>query len=109
MDNVWSSNINELAQQITEWSREYGIVVPPNIKSIDSKQQTIKILCDILDEVREAMMALANDDRANFVEELMDVLISTMNLAKMQGVDIHSKISWKMDINLNRPKRSKYK
>lgn len=56
----------------------------------------------IVGEVAEAMEGLRKDDRANFQEELADIMIRVFDLAGGLEIDLESEIKRKMEINKSR-------
>ena len=57
------------------------------------------VLMLITTEVAEAMEAFRNNDRANFAEELADVLIRTIGLSHSMEIDLAGAIYSKMEHN----------
>ena len=56
----------------------------------------------IVGEVAEAMEGLRKNDRANFQEELADIMIRVFDLAGGLEVDLESEIKKKMEMNKSR-------
>lgn len=61
------------------------------------------VLALIHSEVSEALEAFRNDDRANFAEELADVMIRTIGLAHGMQIDLGAAILAKIEKNRTRP------
>lgn len=57
----------------------------------------------IVTEVAEAMEAYRVGDKANFTEELADIIIRTLDLSGGLGIDIQLAVYNKMLANFDRP------
>ena len=68
------------------------------------QQRTIpELLVLIHSEVSEALEAYRNNDRANYREELADILIRLLDAAEGYGIDLEQELILKHAANIDRP------
>lgn len=102
---VESLRINALAKTTNEINRANGwdVVKPEEWGSTHHKVPAILAL--IHSEVSEALEAFRKDDRANFDEELADVVIRVLDCAGGLGIDLETAILKKLEKNKTRGHR----
>lgn len=90
-----ANNLNDIAHAFSQYSLEQGFLCYWEI--VPEK------LMLIVTEVAEAMEAYREGNRANFNEEIADILIRTLDLAGRLEIDIQLETLAKMKKNFNRP------
>lgn len=90
-----ANNLTSIAYVFGQYSYEQGFTA--DWKDIPEK------LMLIVTEVAEAMEAYRENNRANFNEEMADILIRTLDLCGHLDVDIQLEVLAKMQKNFNRP------
>lgn len=90
-------DLTRLAKAFTNWREAQGFSM-----SWDLIPEKLML---IVTEAAEAMEAYRSDDRANFGEELADIIIRTLDLCGGLGVDIQGAVMQKMEVNFTRPKK----
>jgi NTP pyrophosphatase (non-canonical NTP hydrolase) len=91
--------LNELGEEILEINAANGWkrTVPTDWEESDYK--ILAILHLISSEVAEAGEGFRHDDKANFAEELADVIIRTLDLTAGLGIDIDAEVRKKLEAN----------
>jgi len=64
-----------------------------------------ELLCLIHSEVSEALEAFRNHDSENFAEELADIVIRVLDMARGLGIDLEAEVLKKHEKNRARPYR----
>lgn len=95
------ANLNQLAADIREINRANGWNVTEPHQWAD-KYKVPAILALIHSEVSEALEAFRGDDKANFEEELADVIIRVLDCAGGLDFDIDAAVLSKMEKNRGR-------
>ena len=96
--------MNELALEINEINRANGWnVLRP--EQWDESYKVPAILALVHSEASEALEAFRHNDKANFEEELADVLIRVLDCAGGLGIDIDSAVRAKLEKNKTRGHR----
>lgn len=91
----WDNHYGPLANGFhSEWADGTG---RPQIDRL------LSCLALITSEIGEAVEAARHNDRSNFAEELADIVIRVMDLAKPCGVNLEQAIVDKMNQNETRP------
>ena len=93
--------LNRLAQEIREINRANGwrLTEPSDWSNTEHLLACLQL---IVTEVAEATRDVQNDNKPGFDEELADVLIRTLGLAKGLGIDIDAVVRAKMEKNRTR-------
>ena len=93
--------MNELAKEINEINTNNGWnVLQPS--QWDDTYKIPAILALIHSEVSEALEAFRKGDRANFDEELADVIIRVLDCSGGLGIDIDAVVRAKLEKNKTR-------
>lgn len=102
MEVAMGDRLNKLAREILEINAANGW----NVATLDWWPGKTRHLCTLLalihSEVSEATEAVRNKDRANFEEELADVLIRVLDLSGGLGIDMDAAVAAKLDVNRKR-------
>lgn len=96
-----STMISDLGREIIAINTANGW----NVMQPEQWADTYKVpgvLALIHSEVSEALEAFRKDDKANFIEELADVLIRVLDCSEGLGMDIESAICAKLEKNRGR-------
>lgn len=92
---IIESNMLKLSKELNRWSKIQGFKC--------NWSNTPEKLMLIVTEVAEAMEAYRVGDKANFTEELADIIIRTLDLSGGLGIDIQLAVYNKMLVNFDRP------
>lgn len=98
------SELNKIGAEIVQINKANGW----NVATPDCWRDTHKIpalLALVHSEVSEALEGFRHNDRANFEEELADVVIRVLDLAAGLGVDVDSVVRAKLEKNKTRGHR----
>lgn len=90
-----ANNLTGIAYMFSQYSKAQGFEC--SWKTVPEK------LMLIVTEVAEAMEAYRKNNRANFDEEIADILIRTLDLAGRLDIDIQLETLAKMKKNFERP------
>lgn len=111
-DTTGSTSLRSLGEEINAINRANGwdVMKPfdwPCADEDDTSRQhkvrkVLTALALIHSEVSEALEAVRHDDRANFDEELADVLIRVLDVATGLGTDLDREVEAKLAKNRNR-------
>lgn len=98
MGNAFTETIDNIGSLILEVNRANGwdVATP---ESWNEKYKIPSVLALIHSEVSEAMEAYRAHDKAEFVEELADVVIRVLDLTSGMGCDIGQAILDKIEVN----------
>lgn len=95
-------DLNDYAESIYRTCKEHGFTTPASIHEVEL---TLAKLMLIVTEVSEAAEHVRLGDFIALKEELADILIRTLHLARGLGIDIQMEVLTKMEINKRRPYR----
>ncbi len=93
-------NLKELTELIKNINIKNGWITPPNVWE-DPFWIPAKLML-IVSEVSEAVEGFRNDDKANFEEELADIVIRTLDMASRLDIDIEGSVLKKLEKNSKR-------
>lgn len=77
----------------------WDMIVPT---SWDDSYKIPALLALVHSEVSEATEAFRKDDRANFGDELADIILRTVGIAAGLGYDLDALVAWKLAANRKR-------
>ena len=93
--------LERLGEEILRINIENGWDVATPATWGDPKQVAVKVSL-VFSEVAEALEGIRAGDRENFLEEMADVVIRTIDLTAGLGMDIGTAITQKLDRNKTR-------
>ena len=99
------STIADLSRRVREINVSNGWRKDAKGRSIKDVNYTIVKLALIHTEVSEAIEAVRIEDEYNFVDELADIVIRTLDLADILEIDIEQAILNKLEVVANREYR----
>ena len=94
-----------LAIEINHINRANGWKVLKPEDWTDEPYKVPAVLMLIVSEAAEALEGFRHDDRANFDEEIADILIRVLDLAGGLGIDIDHEVGVKLEKNRHRGER----
>ena len=96
--------LNDLADKIQNINQENGWNITKPI-DWDDQYKVPAILALIHSEVSEALEAFRHNNKDNFAEELIDILIRVLDVCSGLGIDVDTKMQTKLEYNRTREYR----
>jgi NTP pyrophosphatase (non-canonical NTP hydrolase) len=99
-----SGALGVLGRKVVEINRANGwrCVEPHEFDGVQHPYKVPAMLALITSEVSEALEGFRNGDRANFEEELADVVIRVLDMATGLGIDLDAAVRAKLERNRRR-------
>ncbi|MEM7143603.1 MAG: MazG nucleotide pyrophosphohydrolase domain-containing protein [Verrucomicrobiota bacterium] len=99
-----ATSLQDLGREINEINRANGWAVCTP-EDWDDTYKVPAMIALIHSEASEALEGFRENDKANFEEELADVIIRTLDCASGLGLNLDQAVATKLDKNRSRPHR----